>query len=334
MPVLRGSLGAMETAQLSSPLARQLDPGRLDGELAEGATRGSFTFRPMALLAVAAVMAASWYWVPELVYLLGFLGVIIVAHEGGHFVAARAAGMRPTEFFWGFGPEILAVTHGDCRYGIKLLFLGGYVKLEGMTPTSELPEGFNEADTFRHATHRGRLITILAGPLVNVAMAIAAFAVVKFAGGAGLAASLMSSLAIVWEIVSLTGLALWQLAADLGAYVAAVVDTSGQTVAPVRFLSPVGQARFSGQAVDMGADGMLLWFGVLSCAVGVINLVPLPPLDGSHAMVAITEGVLQRVLRRPVQLNVAHLLPLAYLTIGVLLAISVSALVLDIRELI
>ena len=326
----------MESAHLSSPLAGFQQSATHDAPSDTTERRvapDSITFRPGAVVAVVISMAAAWYWVPELVYLLGFLGVIIVTHEGGHFVAARAAGMRPTEFFWGFGPEVFAVTRGDCRYGIKLLFLGGYVKLEGMTPTSELPEGFSEADTFRRASHRGRLMTILAGPLVNIGMAIAAFAVVKLAGGAGLVTALAASLSIVWQIISLTGLALWQLVADLGTYVAAVFDSSGQTTAPVRFLSPVGQARFSGQAVDMGADGMLLWFGVLSCAVGVINLVPLPPLDGSHAVVAIAEGALQRVLGRPVELNVAKLLPLAYLTIGVLLAISVSALILDVRDL-
>ncbi len=323
----------MESAHLSPPLSGGFQQSITDDLSPRAVEQKAITFRPGLVLGVVVGMVAAWYWVPELVYLLGFLGVIIVAHEGGHFVAARAAGMRPTEFFWGFGPEVLAVTHGDCRYGIKLLFLGGYVKLEGMTPTSELPEGFEEIDTFRNATHRGRLITILAGPMVNIVMAVAAFAIVKLAGGEGLISALGASLSIVWQIVSLTGLALWQLAADLGTYVSAVFDASGQTAAPVRFLSPVGQARFSGQAVDMGADGMLLWFGVLSCAVGVINLVPLPPLDGSHAVVAIAEGVLQRVLRRPVELNVARLLPVAYLTIGVLLAISVSALVLDIRDL-
>lgn len=327
-------LRVMDSGPYSARYGSELASAPLiDGRSAVDAAPLSLTFRPglTALVVIALIAAAAW--VPDAVYLLGFLGIIIVAHEGGHFVAARAAGMRPTEFFWGFGPEILAFQRGDCRYGIKLLFLGGYVKLEGMTPNSELPAGFDEAHTFRHASHRGRLGTILAGPGVNIVMAIMAFAIVELGKGSGVAESVSAGLLLVWDIVYLTGMALWQLGAELGGYIAAVTDSSGQTAAPVRFLSPVGQAQFSGQAVDMGLNGALLWFGILSCAVGVINLLPLPPLDGSHAMVAVVEGTLERVFGRPVRLDVARLVPLAYLTIGVLVALSVSALVLDLRDL-
>ena len=59
-----------------------------------------------------------------------------ISHELGHLLLARRAGMKPTEFFWGFGPEVFAIEHNGCRYGLKALFLGGYVKLWGMTPTS------------------------------------------------------------------------------------------------------------------------------------------------------------------------------------------------------
>lgn len=299
----------------------------------EPPSAAGLTFRPGYLAVAVASVGAAWFWVPEIVYLLGFLGVVIVAHEAGHFLAARAGGMRPTEFFWGFGPEILAVQRGDCRYGLKLLFLGGYVKLEGMTPTSELPDGFDEVDTFRHASHRARLATILAGPFVNIFMAVGVFAIVQLRKGLGLLDALVVGCQLVWEITYLTGLALWQLVANLGGYVAAVVDSSGQTVAPVRFLSPVGQAQFSGQAVALGLDGTLIWFGILSCAVGVINLVPLPPLDGSHAVVALVEGAARRVAGRNVRLDIRRLVPLAYLTLGALLAISASAIVLDVRDL-
>ncbi|MGH1493382.1 MAG: site-2 protease family protein [Acidimicrobiales bacterium] len=272
---------------------------------------------------------------PSGLYLVGFLGLIIVAHEAGHFVVARRAGMVPTELFWGFGPEVVAIQIGQCRYGIKALFLGGYVRLEGMTPASELPDGFDEAGSYRSASHRGRLATILAGPAVNIVMAMVAFAAAAMIDGAGLGAALLTGVENVWFVIATTGEALWLWVSNLGGYVAALLDRSGDTEAPVRFLSPVAQADVSRQAVGLGLSTTLQWFAILSAAIGAINLLPLPPLDGSHALVAGAEGLAQRTRGdRSIRFDVQRLLPLAYVTVGVLVALSVSALVMDIRDLV
>ncbi len=284
--------------------------------------------------AIGSVLALAML-APSGLYLIGFLGIIIVTHEVGHFMVARRCGMAPTELFWGFGPEVIAVEHRGTRYGIKALFLGGYVKLEGMTPTSEPPAGFAESGTYRAASHRGRLATILAGPAVNLAMAYLAFAAAALIDGQTWGAAARTGLDDVWFVTSATGQALWTWVTNIGGYVAALLDGSGSTEAPVRFLSPVAQADVSRQAVGLGLSTTLQWFGILSCAIGAINLLPLPPLDGSHAAVAGAEGVVQRLRRdTSVRFNVARLLPLAYLTVGVLVALSVSALVLDIRDLV
>lgn len=288
---------------------------------------GWFSAAVLSLVALA-VLA------PSGLYLIGFLGVIIVAHEAGHYLVAKRSGMRPTEFFWGFGPEVAAIQVGSCRFGIKALFLGGYVRLEGMTPRSELPDGFDEAGTFRAASHGGRLATILAGPAVNLVMAFVAFAAVAWLQGASVVSGIGEGLGDLWFVLAATGEALWLWVANVGSYWAAVFDGSGQTEAPVRFLSPVSQADVSRQAVGLGLGASLQWFAILSAAIGAINLVPLPPLDGSHAAVAGAEWIWQRVRRNPtVRFDVAKLLPLAYVTVGLLLMLSVSALVLDIRDL-
>jgi regulator of sigma E protease len=60
------------------------------------------------------------------------LAVLILIHEAGHFVAARAVGMRPRKFYLGFGPPIVKTTRGGVEYGIGSIPLGGYVKIPGM----------------------------------------------------------------------------------------------------------------------------------------------------------------------------------------------------------
>lgn len=289
-----------------------------------------FRVSPFWGLVTAASLLALFIWARSGLWLLVFLAVIIVVHEGGHWYFARRAGIRPTEFYWGFGPEIVGVDFGGCRYGLKALFLGGYVKLWGMTPTSELPDGIDEEVTYRSASHLGRLSTILAGPFTNLATAVIAFGIANALETGDVVWT--SGLADMWSVVVGTSDALWTWATSVTTYVGAVFDTSGESEVPVRFLSPVAQAEISGWAVQSGWVMILRWFAVLSTAVGTVNLLPLPPLDGSHAAVTVTERIRQWIQRdATVTVNVSRLEPLAYVTIAALVVLSVGALVLDIR---
>ena len=67
-----------------------------------------------------------------LVSILG-LAVLILIHEAGHFFAALSVGMRPRGFSIGFGPPIAKITRGGIDYAIRIVPLGGYVKIPGMT---------------------------------------------------------------------------------------------------------------------------------------------------------------------------------------------------------
>src|SRR2546427_13197624 len=67
-------------------------------------------------------------------YLLPFvlvLGVIIFFHEFGHFITAKAFGMRVFIFSFGFGPRLVGFKWGDTDLRVSAIPLGGYVKLEG-----------------------------------------------------------------------------------------------------------------------------------------------------------------------------------------------------------
>ncbi len=295
--------------------------------------RGFSNFRasPFWGLATAAVLLASFIWAQKFLYLLAFLAVIIVVHEAGHWWCARRAGMRPTEFYWGFGPEIVGVDYNGCRYGLKAAFLGGYVKLWGMTPTSELPEGIEEADTYRAASHLGRLATILAGPFANIALAVLSFSLARYieTGSFGW----VEGFRYLWQVIDGTAVALWGFVTNPETYVGAMfAEGAADADVPSRFVSPLAQAEITQYAVDTGLAVSLLWFGILNAAVGFVNLLPLPPLDGSHAAVTVVEKLRQLVQRdRSVTVNVASLEPLAYVTLAALVLLSVNALVLDIR---
>jgi regulator of sigma E protease len=78
---------------------------------------------------------------------LGFAALIIL-HEAGHFVAAKAVGMRVDRFSLFFGPMIFKVRRGETEYGIGTIPLGGYVKIFGMNPYELEPAG-DQAGTLR-----------------------------------------------------------------------------------------------------------------------------------------------------------------------------------------
>lgn len=60
------------------------------------------------------------------------LGFLILAHEFGHFIVAKATGMRVEEFSLGFGPYLISRRIGETVYGISAIPLGGYVRVTGM----------------------------------------------------------------------------------------------------------------------------------------------------------------------------------------------------------
>jgi regulator of sigma E protease len=63
----------------------------------------------------------------------GFAFLIII-HEFGHFIAAKATGMRVERFFLFFPPKLVSIKRGETEYGIGMLPLGGFVKITGMNP--------------------------------------------------------------------------------------------------------------------------------------------------------------------------------------------------------
>ena len=107
-------------------------------------------------------------------YLLAFLGFIalIVLHEAGHFVAAKATGMRVERFSLFFPPTIFKVRRGETEYALGALPLGGYVKITGMNPNEEIPDSVRPRAYYNQAVWK-RIVTIAAGPVVNIVIAFA-----------------------------------------------------------------------------------------------------------------------------------------------------------------
>jgi regulator of sigma E protease len=70
---------------------------------------------------------------------IGGIILLIILHEFGHFVVAKATGMRVERFFLFFPPKLVSVRRGETEYGIGAIPLGGFVKITGMNPEEVEP---------------------------------------------------------------------------------------------------------------------------------------------------------------------------------------------------
>jgi membrane-associated protease RseP (regulator of RpoE activity) len=73
-----------------------------------------------------------------LLFVLAIL-VVVMIHESGHFLVAKAFGFKATKFFVGFGPKLWSFKKGETEYGIAAIPAGGFVKIVGMNPYEEVP---------------------------------------------------------------------------------------------------------------------------------------------------------------------------------------------------
>ncbi len=110
------------------------------------------------------------------------LAVLIFVHELGHFLAARAFGIRVDAFALGFGPKLLSWTRGETKYGINLIPFGGYVKIFGENPDEESMHGPDSMRSFVNKPKWQQVIVLAAGVIFNFIFAWILYAVVFTSG--------------------------------------------------------------------------------------------------------------------------------------------------------
>lgn len=295
-------------------------------------------------------------------------GLIVLIHEGGHFLTAKLTGMKVEEFAVGFGPQLWSRRRGETLYSLRLFPLGGFNKIMGMAPgESTNPRAFTERPVWQ------RLLVISAGSLMNILSAFLIFAglflavgVQSFpntpvigsvmAGSPAAAAGMQAgdrilaidgnpvdhwvdmaellgqrgshvvsvslerdgaekTLSVIPEdqgngraMVGITpymesrsvgiGEALL-LGADRCVFVMQAVFAglsavvSGQSA---DVSGPIGVARMAGTVAEVGAVQFLLFIAILSLNLGIMNLFPIPLLDGGLLFLTLGEAILGKKL--------------------------------------
>lgn len=109
-------------------------------------------------------------------------GVVVIAHEFGHFLLAKANGIHVIEFAVGMGPTLCGFQKGGTKYSLKLFPIGGACMFEGEDGLAE-KDGEPGEGSFLKASVWGRISTVVAGPVFNFILAfIIAFIMVNMTG--------------------------------------------------------------------------------------------------------------------------------------------------------
>ncbi|MGI9860392.1 RIP metalloprotease RseP [Moorella naiadis] len=321
--------------------------------------------------------------------------ILVLVHEGGHFLAAKRAGIKVEEFAVGMGPALLQGKWGETVYTLRAFPLGGFNRMAGMEgPNLGDPRGFNRQPVYK------RMGVIGAGSGMNFLLALVLFIMVFMVIGIpadvnvvgrvepGMPAA-QAGLSPGDRILQVDNIPIstWREMVDLinkhpGEKLTLLVERGGQqrqvTLTTTRdpqsgvgligigptwerqglwrsialgtreaveitrliilslvqmvtgkvaaeVVGPVGIVQLVGQAATYGLANVLNFMAVLSLDLGIINLLPVPALDGSRLVFLGLEAVRGRPIN-PEKENFIHLIGFALL-VGLLILITYHDLI-------
>ena len=210
-------------------------------------------------------------------YLIVFfiIGVLIFVHELGHYAAARLMGIPVARVSVGVGGSLFSFRVGETEYRISRFPFGGYVMPE--------PESYFDQQPL------SRLVFALGGPVANLLLTL-----------------LLLALFNAWDhgasVTSMLGLPLRQA----GIAIAMVGQSLPHLVSGAQpAMGPLGVLAEGGDFVGFSAHLAVQFAAVMSVNLAILNLIPIPPLDGGRILLCAAEAVWARASRLNVPLNVA-----------------------------
>ena len=130
--------------------------------------RNDFTGLVLLIGAILALgFLAGWGWA----FVVSAIIFMIFMHELGHYLTARATGMKVTEFFIGFGPRLWSIRKGETEYGVKGIPAGAYVRIIGMNNLDPVDPG-DEDRSYRVKSFPRKLLVVSAGSIMHFLMAL------------------------------------------------------------------------------------------------------------------------------------------------------------------
>ncbi len=238
----------------------------------------------------------------SLISFLAVFTVIVLVHEFGHFIAARKAGVKVYEFSIGFpfSPKIITLfRHKETEFTLRLLPLGGFVSFS--------KEGEGESIDLFNASYFNRALIMSAGSAFNILFAFLIFILVfVFGKHYPLSEAILMSANTVWAVFAGTAGFFFDLFSGNG-------TAEG-------LVGPLGIASLAGKAAVKGFISLLYFSGLLSISLGIINLLPMPALDGGHLFMLLIEAM----RRKPLSLKIHQTVSVVGILLFIILTVFVT----------
>ena len=220
----------------------------------------------------------------KIIFLLGFL---ILIHESGHFLVAKACKVCVNEFAIGFGKAIWTKQGKETLYVLRLIPLGGFVRMEGEEEHSD-KEG-----SFSNVSIPKKMAIVASGGLTNIIFGLVTFFILstvyygKVIENSNFVSQMSYGFSNTLNYLGLTIDSLKQLFTGN-------IDLNQLT-------GPIG---ISGMVAETsGLFDFINLLAVVSLSLGITNLLPFPPLDGGKIIIYIIEWIRKKPLKENIELN-------------------------------
>lgn len=114
------------------------------------------------MISLSISISSIWNTVYPILIAILFFELIIIVHEGGHFVAAKLNKIQVNEFSIGMGPKIFSKTFRGTKYSLRWILVGGYCAMEGEDEESDSKRSFSSKKVWQ------RIVVVVAGALMNL----------------------------------------------------------------------------------------------------------------------------------------------------------------------
>ena len=235
------------------------------------------------------------------------LGILIFVHEFGHFLAAKKTGMYVEEFAVGFKPAIWQKIKGETKYILGLIPVGGYVKIFGEDPEEfekeENKEKKKRAFGAQNRFHQALVISM--GVIFNIIFAWVLFSAALMIGAPTMKSNIdqknteiitvqLPFHKAVIKSIETTGTYLNLTTVGLIDFISNVVQGKADMD---QVSGPIGIVKYVGQAAQNGFAAILIFTGIISINLAVINFLPFPALDGGRLVFIIIEAIIRRPIK-------------------------------------